>query len=416
MKEMKDRIYWILIALIGALFMAAMSLDVVDEIARGENDFIVFYTGAKLVGTPDLYDRESNYAAAEAQFGEYIPSWRYIRPPFHAALLWPLGKLPYKTAYAVWCALNLSAFALFLALWRTPSREISAVAMFWSLPAAAAMASGQDSVLLAALIAAAAAFEGRGKGFIAGAVLALLAVKAQFFALIPLLLIAQRRTRMLKGFFSMGAALTVLSFAAAGIGWPAAFLEAVFDPKVHPHTTHMPNLHGLLAGLPGDIFWEAAAACLVVAAAWRFMRAASFEESLAAALLGGFLISYHAHAVDTVILLPAILIVATKTQLRWMRGLAIVLLSPLLMLALVVPRPVSYIGQLLLVAFFVGAVFPLLKRLRGAPAETAPDPSIGERLPAADEAASNAASNDGYAARQVESTESPRTGPSYAAG
>ncbi len=69
-------------------------------------------------------------------------------------------------------------------------------------------------------------------------------------------------------------------------------------------------------------------AAAVAAAVWAIGRRMSFEYGLAATLAGGLLTSYHAYLQDCSVLLPAALTVVASTTLRWLRLLAVLLLTP----------------------------------------------------------------------------------------
>ena len=82
---------------------------------QGRNEFLGFYAGARLVGGPNLYDRDAvrdEHVKAVGETGEI----QYGRLPCFAFFLKPLGLLPYRTAYAVWASLLAAAFAGFIAL------------------------------------------------------------------------------------------------------------------------------------------------------------------------------------------------------------------------------------------------------------------------------------------------------------
>jgi hypothetical protein len=72
---------------------------------------------------------------------------QFFRLPWAAAALWPLGRLPYTAAYAVFQALSLAALAGFLALWPKP-RMMVVLACAWSVPLSFALAQAQDVTFL----------------------------------------------------------------------------------------------------------------------------------------------------------------------------------------------------------------------------------------------------------------------------
>ena len=74
----------------------------------GHNDFMSFYTGGLLAGTPDLYSSSANRALNE-QLGYWMPSVQYLRPPYYAMLFKALTALPYHAAYLVYQGVSLAA-------------------------------------------------------------------------------------------------------------------------------------------------------------------------------------------------------------------------------------------------------------------------------------------------------------------
>src|SRR5437762_13554770 len=106
-------------------------------------------------------------------FGE---SLQFIRPPFYAALLWPLGKMPYRQSYLLWQALCICALLGFILLWRTPCREAAMVACCWSLPLILAFAHGQDLAFLLLIVAASLRIHLK-RSLAAGGLLSLCAIK-----------------------------------------------------------------------------------------------------------------------------------------------------------------------------------------------------------------------------------------------
>ncbi len=354
------------LTLAGVLFALLLLFQSRNLAFTGRNDFAAFYVGAKLVGTPDLYDAERNRAVAIAHLGGTSEAWRYIRLPFQAALMWPLGLLPYQSAYLAWALLRLAALAGFLALWRIPSRPEAAMFTALCLPVAAALIGGQDVTLSLLWIALAVHWHHREREFSAGLAVSLCAAKPHLFALLPVLMAAQRRWRMLAGLLAGGALWIAVSFAVAGPRWPMELLSAVRDVRVHPKPDEMPNLHGLLWGLPFSTGLEVVLGAVVGALAWHVARRTSFHWGLAVALFGGLLVSHHAYLGDCSILLPAILIVRSQSNYSFMRRLSLFLLTPPFGVALVSPRPWPNLAQLSLLLFLGVMALEVLRKQRSA--------------------------------------------------
>lgn len=90
----------------------------------------------------------------------------------------------------------------------------------------------------------------------------------------------------------------------------------------------MPNLHGFFAGVPYGAVGEAGLTVLVAGAVWLIARRGPLPYALAALLVGGVLVSYHAYEADCAILLPGLLAVGASGSAR-VRVIAIALLLPL---------------------------------------------------------------------------------------
>src|SRR4029077_1909026 len=92
---------WIL-ALLGLAFIFFFMRDSLHYLWSGRNDYLSFYAGARLVGSSKLYDPQQASRVQMQTAGFFGEALAYIRPPFYAVLLWPLGKLPYRESYFVW--------------------------------------------------------------------------------------------------------------------------------------------------------------------------------------------------------------------------------------------------------------------------------------------------------------------------
>lgn len=295
---------------------------------RGLNDFLGFYTGARLAGTPEQFCAACYVREHLAITGWTEPAVLYTRLPAFAFPLRPLAKLPYLTAYAVWQAAALAALLLFIVIWPAPNRRVLLFAMCCSCPLAASFINGQDIPFLLLLVAITWRLHA-SRPILAGAILALCAVKFHLFLLLPLFLIVQRRWRILAGAGAMGGVILAGCFAIAGRGWVVEYVRFVMAEQVSPDIRSMPNLHALVAGLRYSTALELAGAALVaVAVAWISSRT-DFSIGMSAALIGSLLVSHHAYLADALLLLPALLTVVAESSGSLRRLLCAVLLSPL---------------------------------------------------------------------------------------
>ena len=325
---MKDS--WVLAGLsaLAALFMFSLAWTHRARVFTGNNDFVAFYSGGRLAGTPYLYNRERIRQVQLERVGVTGEAWRFIRLPYYAAVFWPLAQLPYEAAYLIWQALSLGAAVTFVWLWGASPRGVTALFTCLSLPLATSFMNGQDLAWLLLWIALAMRWHGEQQPFRAGAVLALCASKYHLFLLLPLWILARREWRVAAGLGAGGAALVAASFLVGGPGWPIEYYEVLRDPSIHPLTASMPNLHGALSFFPalGRLEWPAAAA--VAAAVWVVCRYGTAESGLAAVLAGGLLAGYHAYLPDCAVLLPAMLVALGRSAWKVSRIGAMALLTP----------------------------------------------------------------------------------------
>ena len=182
---------------------------------RGQTDFVQLYTGAKLAGTGKLYDAEANYEWHQRLFGTRFPAVLHSRPAFYAVLLQPLGWMPYRAAFWLFVSLNVAAAAWVFRriLGRSPPSAIfcavypaTYLAILW----------GQDVWLAVALFGASVMMLKRGHEAGAGLAMSLCSIKAHLFLLVPLVLLAHRRWRILAGGAAGAAGLFLIGFVEDG--------------------------------------------------------------------------------------------------------------------------------------------------------------------------------------------------------
>ena len=298
-----------------------------ERIAAGRNDFLGIWAGAVLAGSGRLYDAAAARQVLEERTGMSGEAMQFVRPPFYAALLYPLGRLPYRAAYALWELMSLAAVAGFLALWPGPGREWLGVAAAWSVPLWMAVANGQDVPMLLLAVALAARWAEKYPAR-AGAALALCAVKFHLFALAALVPVLGRRWRMLAGAAAVVAALAGLGFAAAGAAWPVELMRAATAGRVNPRPDLMVSLYGMVARFGLSVWVAAALSAVAVVCTVVILRRERVEMGLALALMGGVLIGGHAWVHDAALLLPALVGAAVRLR-NWVGSAAILLLTPL---------------------------------------------------------------------------------------
>ena len=350
---MKDS--WILgfLSVLALLMMGAIVNQQWDRFSRGVNDFIPLYSGPYLLGD-NLYDNAALIEAEKAQTGMFSVEHGYIRLPFHAALLWPLSRLPYPAAYLIWQAASLGAVVGFILLWRQPNVASTLLMTCISVPVLHVWLKGQDVTFLLLAIAAAHRLHLKGWRFTAGLVFSLCAAKFHLFLLTPILIVGRRDWDFGKGLLSGGAALAAVSFAVAGWRWPVQFVESALNPKFSPGLSAMPNLHGALSELPASGALEMAASVSVALAVWFTARNGSFSIAFVASLVGGLLLSQHSYLLDTAVVLPAALTVMKLSNSRVLKTAALLVLVPPTAFLIGVGYPYSAVITGLMFLWLVG--------------------------------------------------------------
>lgn len=292
----RKMIVWTALCLPGPLLLFPPMLAHV-----GGYDFLPIYTAAKLLSSGSIYSPEVLLRTEAAIAGATPhPALLYVRPPAYALFAWPLTLLSYPAASTAWLLIRIAALVGFILIWPHTRPGIAALVCSWALPLAVAMASGQDSPLLLLWLAIAERLS-RTRPFLAGLALAMCASKFHLFLLLPVLLFVHRRA-LIPGFLSGAAALTAISFAAAGWQWPLAYIAVLRHPQLM--TLGSINIHALGLSWTTEIALCLAVAAAAVAAIVRGNDRVAWIATLAA----GLALSYHASLGDTILLLPAVLL------------------------------------------------------------------------------------------------------------
>ena len=355
------------IALVFAALYALFGVHLA-ETAR-THDFLNLYTGGRM-GFEGRWDDLHDPAAqlqVEQRYRGVDPLRPFVRPPFYAVLLAPVGALPFESAFWLWIAVGWGVFAV-CCWWAARTFHPDALvlgAMF--LPAALGIAHGQDCVLMLAIMTASYALAERDKPVAAGAVAGLAVVKFHLILLFPVLLVVQRRWRMLAGFCTVASICALASVALVGIDGSRAYISLLTRddiPLLSPGRELMVNGAGTLMNFgvnsKGAEFMLALLAVVLAAIAargdsWRLYPAAA---------AGGLFAMPHTYAYDAAFLLPGLWAVVYRSQSRTARAVAVALCTPIpygLNLANAPWPAVTPILLLLLLASL--AAEPLLRRL-----------------------------------------------------
>jgi hypothetical protein len=208
---------------IGNVFVPA---DKSVSLATAGQDFVAFYTAGTFVRTgrsADLYELDRvaafqrDLAAREnlqLHADDVAPFWN---PPFYAWTFVPLSSLPYRTAWAIWLAVNLTAAAGAMVLlarmlpgdWRT--RGLVPLLVVTSLPFIESLGHGQNTCVSLLLVCATISLWRGEQLILAGAACGLLFYKPQLGAILAIALILSRGLKPLAGLAITGTALLAVT-------------------------------------------------------------------------------------------------------------------------------------------------------------------------------------------------------------
>src|SRR5580765_1058130 len=325
---------------VAGVFLLAMTLSnialvpgLVPFLRSGYPNFASFYAAGHMVRhgqTTSLYNLSAQYQA-QKQFAPNVQirqaALPYYHPPFEALLFLPFTFLGYWRAYLFWTALNLAMVMASLAVLRRQFAEIGNLPPAFIVLAAAgfyplfgAIIQGQDCILLLLLYVLAAVTFKKEKDALSGAILGLGLFRFQL--ILPLVLIlAVRRWRLMLGFMPVAGLLAVVSLAMVGWRGVADYVRVVWTLEKTGAggsivAVGMPNLRGMITGLPGVegstltmAFILMCSIAVFVITVWQIRPVRdSVLFSFSLATIAAVLVSYHALTYDLTLLLPAVLL------------------------------------------------------------------------------------------------------------
>jgi hypothetical protein len=250
---------------------------------------------------------------------------------------------------------SLATFASFLWFVVRFSKECSALPFFaaFSIPAVAALCGGQDTPFLLVILGASILLIRRNMDFAAGLILALCAIKFHLFLLLPVLLLLKKRWRILGGAGCGTIALTALGMLVDGPYSIGQYLKVLRDPWINPNASSMPNLHGLVSALHGDLRMELfLVAFVVLGFLWMTYASDNFEFLFAASLVSGLLVSFHSGIPDDLVLFPALVLLLGSSADVPLRSFAALILTPIPYLLFLPGPPYSAVLPIALLLYF----------------------------------------------------------------
>jgi Glycosyltransferase family 87 len=322
----------------------------------GRNDFLSFYAGATLAGTADLYDPAKISEVQLRATGETGDSQKFIRLPCYAIFLRPLAWFPYLTAYILWELLSATALIVALVLWPGPTPRTKWLIACWMLPVFVGFLNGQDDTLVWFWIALSARLLHRRWPLAAGLALSFAASKYHLLAMIPIVILAQRRWRLGAGVVLGGGILLAISFVVAGSAWPWRYLALLRDPRLAPDMSHAPSLYASFRDMRFGPQFEITAVIVLAAVVFRISRLdATFERPAAFALAGSILVSLHSWLADCTLLLPALML-AGQAEESSTRFPSFALVTPVPWFLLQLPAPLPMLSRALILWLVLGGL------------------------------------------------------------
>lgn len=308
------------------LFLALTAHGANDYTGRPlGTDFSSFYSAGRLAAQGlNVYDPLLLHGMQQEIFGHGTPYYAFAYPPFFLLLAWPLAKMPYLVALALW---QLGTFALYL--WamaglrrrfapRVPGRLFCLCAAGFTA-VFVNVTHGQNGFLTAALFTAAMAALGQ-RPWLTGLCFGLAVYKPQLGLLVPVALAAGGHWR------SVLAATATVAILAAGCTllfgaqvWPEFFAgagtarEVILEGNGVGYDKFVSVFAWLrLWRLPLAAAYagQAIVAVLVAAMTFRLWRSQDLRLQGAGLCLGALLVTPFALDYDLMILAPAILLLA----------------------------------------------------------------------------------------------------------
>jgi glycosyl transferase family 87 len=273
-------------------------------------DFSAFYLAGWLVRTSQI----------DKLYPLHPPTFDFIHPAYEAPLFVPLSFLPPRIAYLVWIGVNLALVSLIVYLLRHRIKELRSIGRFFPIalavaffPVPYAIAQGQDSLLLAVLVALAFLKMKAGDEFSAGVLLGFGAFRFQLLIPIVLLFLAWKMWKPIAGVISGAGCALLASIAVTGISGQLQYVKMLLllaQPSSQ-HVSRMSNLRGFLfaAGVSSPALILVMSIVALALLAW-LGRKLNPVQALLFAVSAGCLVSYHVFLHDMSVLVIPLLLLA----------------------------------------------------------------------------------------------------------
>lgn len=227
-----------------------------EDIRNGHFDFVLYYSGAKIVNDGNgsqLYDlrvqREYQRKFGARDEERDLP---FNHLPYELLALLIPAKFSFPVAHALWAAINIFLLAVILVrlfpFLEAQHRSLFAMMLFAYFPTITALKMGQDSVITTLLLVETFVSLKRARYAIAGGLMALGLYKPQFVLPMVGIFLLHRRWSAILGFLSTGLLLGAISLAM--VGWDGLMgLFSLWLPMIQRGNVVWPELMTNLRGL-----------------------------------------------------------------------------------------------------------------------------------------------------------------------
>lgn len=277
------------------LFMGAL-----PSALGGKVDFTAFYRAGAILRegqARQLYQVKLQRSVDTSALGQPSTATRYFYHPAYEALVFaPLARLSYRSAFWAWTA----ASAVFL-LAGALALGLNPFVAFAFFPVVVALAQGQDSLLLLAMVAFAFREFRAGREIPAGMILGLALVKFQYTLPLVAILALRRRYRLVAGFALAAAVVGGISLLIVGPQGAVEYARILLRHGT-PRDGLMPNVHGLVEYFGGGL-WPTLVLSGAIVAWSAIKRVPTEEQEFALAVVAAVLVSFHGYVADLPLLL-----------------------------------------------------------------------------------------------------------------
>jgi hypothetical protein len=227
-----------------------------EDIRDGHFDFVLYYSGAKIVNDGNgsqLYDlrvqREYQRKFGARDKERDLP---FNHLPYELLALLIPATFSFPVAHALWAAINIFLLAVILVrlfpFLEAQHRPLFAMMLFAYFPTITALKMGQDSIITTFLLVETFVSLKRTRYAIAGGLLALGLYKPQFVLPMVGIFVLHRRSSLILGFLSTGLLLGAISLAM--VGWNGLMgLFSLWLPMIQRGNVVWPELMTNLRGL-----------------------------------------------------------------------------------------------------------------------------------------------------------------------